>query len=98
MKIILHTDFIKEVKKLPKEIRLRVRDKLLLVEKDAFNQIQKLSGVNLYKTRVGKYRIILIVDFNKSCIYPMSIDLRKKAYKNISKKKETELFKKINKV
>jgi mRNA-degrading endonuclease RelE of RelBE toxin-antitoxin system len=95
MRLILHDDFIREVKKFPLEIRQRVKDKLLLVEKNPFNEIQKLGGFNLYKTRIGKYRIILIVDFQKSCLYPMTIDLRKKVYKNLTKKKEKELFKKV---
>ena len=61
MKLIIHDDFIKEVKKLPKEIRERVKEKLVLVEKDPFSELQKLGGFNLYKTRIGKYRIILLL-------------------------------------
>jgi mRNA-degrading endonuclease RelE of RelBE toxin-antitoxin system len=95
MRLILQDNFIREVKKFPLEIRQRVKDKLLLVEKNPFNEIQKLGGFNLYKTRVGKYRIILIVDFQKSCLYPMTMDLRKNVYKNLTKKKEKELFKKV---
>jgi mRNA-degrading endonuclease RelE of RelBE toxin-antitoxin system len=95
MRLILHADFIKEVKKFPKEIRKRVKKKLILIEKDPFSEIQKLGGFNLYKTRVGKHRVIFIVDFQKSCLYPMTIDLRKKIYKNLTKKKEKELFNKV---
>ena len=98
MRLILHDDFIKEVKKFPKEIRKRVKEKLVLVERDPFEQIQKLGGFNLYKLRVGKYRIIVIVDFQRSCLYPITIDLRKKIYKNLTKKKEKELFKKVERL
>jgi len=95
MKLIIHDDFIKEVKKLPKEIRERVKEKLVLVEKDPFSELQKLGGFNLYKTRIGKYRIIFIVDFGNSLIFPATIDLRKKVYKNLTKKKEKESIKKF---
>ena len=93
--LIIHDGFIKEVKKFPKEIRVRVREKLILIEKSPFDEVQKLGGFNLYKSRVGKYRIILIIDFESKKIYPMSFDLRKKVYKQLSKRKEKELFTKV---
>jgi mRNA-degrading endonuclease RelE of RelBE toxin-antitoxin system len=98
LELIVHDDFIKEVKKIPKEIRKRVKEKLLLIEKEPFMEIQKLGGFNLYKTRIGKYRILLIVDFKNSLIFPATIDLRKKAYKNLTKKKEKEIITKFDKI
>lgn len=98
MRLFIHDDFIKVVNKLPLEIKKRVKDKLILIEKNPFLQIQKLSGLNLYKTRVGKYRILLIVDLDKSLIFPVSIDLRKKIYKNLTKKKEVEFIKKFDRI
>jgi len=95
MKLLIHDDFVKEVKKLPKEIRQRVKEKFILIERDPFPELQKLGGFNLYKTRVGKYRIILIIDFGNSLIFPATIDLRKKVYKNLTKKKEKEFIKKF---
>jgi len=72
-----------------------VREKLILIEKSPFDEVQKLGGFKLYKARIGKYRIILIIDLKSRLIYPMSLDLRKKSYKQLSKRKEKELFKKV---
>ena len=50
-------------------------------EKALKSFIKKLKDIkNTHRLRIGNYRIIYIVDFNKSQIFVSSIILRKKAY------------------
>ena len=74
----------KFLKKSDKELRKRVRNKLnLLLGNDPFALLEHFEGGNLYKLRVGDYRLLVQVDFSKKVFVVRYIGDRKKIYKRI---------------
>ncbi|MFQ6121247.1 MAG: type II toxin-antitoxin system RelE/ParE family toxin [Methanosarcinales archaeon] len=81
-KLEFHKKFADKFKKLNKKEQKRIYKRLLLLENFPFISLdlKKLKGYkNMYRLRVGKYRIIFILMDNKVVLY--DIELREKSYK-----------------
>lgn len=81
--IYLTKTFAREFKKFEKKERERIKKKLLSSAKDPTHFFERLTSHNLFKLRIGKYRIIAQINFSKKKIILLSIGHRKKVYKKL---------------
>ncbi len=80
---LLTETFAKEFKKLEKHFTERVKKKLLAIKQNPFLHFERLSGHELFKLRIGKYRIIAEINTAKKTITLLSIGHRKNVYDKI---------------
>ena len=71
------------LKKLGKKDSRRILDKVEDIIEDPFRHVKKLKSLPFYSLRIGKYRVILILDRGKHVIYVVAVEHRKKAYKKL---------------
>ena len=76
---------LKDVRKLPKELLARVREKLELVKQDPWKYSEPLVNLPYRKIRVGDYRVIVDVRPQERKIIVLMIEHRKKVYKRLWK-------------
>jgi mRNA interferase RelE/StbE len=80
----LHPRAKKELRSLDSKTYLAVKGALLEMEIDPFEGDQrKLQGSNLYRRRVGRYRIVFDVDTAVHLVFVHRIRHRKDAYKGL---------------
>lgn len=82
---IIFTDSAKkEFLKLEKCVQIRISKALerISVRPEAF--LEKLSGIESYKFRVGKYRIIIDLEKDKLILLVIKVGLRKNIYDNLN--------------
>ncbi|MFA5050476.1 MAG: type II toxin-antitoxin system RelE/ParE family toxin [Candidatus Micrarchaeia archaeon] len=79
-KIIFSKSSEKEFLSLENELQMRISSILLRITINPKNYIARLSGLDLYKLRVGNYRIILDLDEEKKEILIHKIGHRKNIY------------------
>lgn len=75
--------FSKEISKLQKEEIERVSKKLEIAAEQPLVYFEKLEGFNLYKTRIGKFRVIASINFQLKKITCLSVRLRKNVYRKL---------------
>lgn len=71
------------LKNLEKKERERIREKLFSSAKNPLHFFEKLTDYELFKLRIGKYRIIAQINFSKRKIILLSIKHRKKVYRKL---------------
>jgi mRNA-degrading endonuclease RelE of RelBE toxin-antitoxin system len=79
--LFLTKSFSKELKKLEKQEKERVKKRINDFEKKPWAYFQRLTGHELFRARVGSYRII--AQINKKKIYLISIKHRQKSYRKL---------------
>jgi len=72
--------FAREFKKTEEQTRARVKKKLETASQEPFLYFERLKGQELFKLRIGKYRIIAQISPAKKQITLLSIGLRKNIY------------------
>ncbi len=82
--IIWELNSFNELEKLPKEISVRILDKLDFIKENPEHFIEKLKGMLEFKVRVGDYRIILLIDKTNKILKIQSVGHRKNIYKKYS--------------
>lgn len=67
---ILYKDLAqKQLKKLPKDIAIKIKNKIELLSTDLYGNVKKLSDYSPeYRLRVGDYRILFDLEGNKIVI------------------------------
>ncbi|MBI4015301.1 MAG: type II toxin-antitoxin system RelE/ParE family toxin [Candidatus Aenigmarchaeota archaeon] len=80
--ILLHKDVVKFLKFLDKELQDRIKKKLRVLETDPYPAgCIKLAGTrNMFRLRVGNYRVLYYVDYDSSTIVIDKIDKRSSVY------------------
>jgi len=81
--LILTRTFARELKKLEPKDRQRIKKKLLEAGKNPWRFFQRLSGINLFRIRIGKYRVTAQISVPKKQITLVSVKHRKKAYHDL---------------
>ncbi|MDD5162766.1 MAG: type II toxin-antitoxin system RelE/ParE family toxin [Candidatus ainarchaeum sp.] len=81
--ILLTETFARELKKLEAPLRERIKKKLESTKQTPFLFFERLSGKELFKLRIGKYRIIAQISTPKKAITLLSIGHRKKVYEKL---------------
>jgi mRNA interferase RelE/StbE len=72
----------KQLKKLPKAISQRIISALERSRIRPEQHFERLVGINLYKLRVGDYRVIADIVRGQLHILVLEVDHRKRIYKN----------------
>ena len=84
-KVILHNKAAKNLRDLPSRARGRIIACLKEMEVDPFTgdikPVKPLSG--MFRRRVGDYRIIFTVDFERSAVVALIISPRERAYESL---------------
>ena len=71
---------LNQLKKLHSQIQKRIFKKLDEIVDNPFDFVERLVGQNLYKLRVGDYRVLLTLEQNKMLILIVKVGHRKKIY------------------
>ena len=71
----------KFIKKLQKNVSLRLLGKFEEVSKNPFRFLEHYEGDNCFKLRIGDYRALIDVDFQHKILKVRIIDKRSRIYK-----------------
>ena len=82
-KVIFDAKAIEFLEKLDERNRERIFNKILSIKENPFHYFEKLTARNLYKLRVGNYRVIADIDENNIKILVLLIGHRKNIYKKL---------------
>ena len=82
-KVIFDDKAIEFLEKLDTRNRERIFNKILSTKENPFHYFEKLTARNLYKLRVGNYRVIADINENEIKILVLLIGHRKNIYKKI---------------
>ena len=79
---ILVTDTAKkQLAKIDKQAAKRIDKKLREISHDPFLQVSRLAGLELYKVRVGDYRVLMSIQKDKLIIMVVEVGHRRNVYK-----------------
>ena len=67
--------------KLEKDVREKIADKLETICDDPFKHVRKLHGFNLYRLRVGDYRVIMSIEKGKLIVFVLEVGHRNTVYR-----------------
>ncbi|MEM2990305.1 MAG: type II toxin-antitoxin system RelE/ParE family toxin [Halobacteria archaeon] len=67
---------LKQLEKLDKKIAKRIIDKVESISKDPFLFVKKLKGFDLYRLRVGDYRVIMSIERKKMIVFILEVGHR----------------------
>lgn len=81
-KVITSDRAVKDLKKLDKKTRIRIYEEIKKLENTFSLDIKKIRE-NIYRVRVGKYRIIIEIDFENQIVWVAKIDKRERVYDRI---------------
>jgi mRNA interferase RelE/StbE len=69
------------LKKLGKAVAKRVIGKVESITRDPFRYVKKLSGSDLYRLRVGDYRVIMSIERGRMTVFVVDVGHRKGVYR-----------------
>ena len=72
---------IDQLKKLDKTIAERIIDKVEKISENPFNYVKKLREFDLFRLRIGDYRIIMSIEKNKMIIFVLEVGHRRVIYR-----------------
>ncbi|RLE80936.1 MAG: type II toxin-antitoxin system RelE/ParE family toxin [Thermoprotei archaeon] len=83
MKIYFSRKAVKDFKRLPSEVKQRVRKAIVILHETPFPRgVKKLKGFsNTYRLRIGDYRIIYKILWDRNEIWILRIAHRREVYK-----------------
>ncbi|MEK6907380.1 MAG: type II toxin-antitoxin system RelE/ParE family toxin [Nanoarchaeota archaeon] len=70
----------KNLKKLPKELIIRVLNKFDELIKNPFRFLEHYEGQDVYKFRIGDYRALIDIDFKNKILFVRVFDKRGRIY------------------
>jgi len=73
----------KDLKKITKKDTEIILKKIYSIKKNPLHFIERLSGVNLWKLRIGDYRVVMMIDTKNEIINVIKIGHRKNIYKSL---------------
>lgn len=79
-KLIFDKKALKQLQKLPGQIKKRIFDKLVKSKEDPFRFFERLSGRLDYKLRIGEYRAIADIKQDQRQIQVTKIGHRRNVY------------------
>ena len=71
----------KFIKNLPKETKERLKKKLKEISADPFRYLEHFEGEDCYKLRIGDFRGLVDVDFDRKILFVRVFDKRERVYK-----------------
>ena len=70
-----------QLRKLDKAMTKRIIDKVEKISKNPFKFIKKLKEFNLFRLRVGDYRVIMSIEKKKMIIFVLEVGHRRVIYR-----------------
>ena len=70
-----------QLKKLDKAMAKRIIGKVEKISKNPFNFVKKLKEFNLFRLRVGDYRVIMSIEKKKMIIFVLEVGHRRVVYR-----------------
>jgi mRNA interferase RelE/StbE len=74
---------LRQLKKISKSNSIQIISKIESILDDPLSHMIQLKGGNLYRLRVGDYRVIMSVDHGLLLILVLEVGHRKNIYKNM---------------
>ena len=71
----------KQLSKIDKQTARRIDSKLREIASDPFAHVTRLVGLELYKMRVGDYRVLMSIQKDKLVVVVVEIGHRRNVYK-----------------
>jgi len=71
----------KQLSKIDKQTARRIDSKLREIASDPFAHVTRLVGLELYKMRVGDYRVLMSIQKDKLVVMVVEIGHRRNVYK-----------------
>lgn len=72
---------VSELERLDKHLAKRIVNKVESIADDPFSFVIKLKGIELYRLRVGDYRVIMSIENKKMVIFVLEIGHRSSIYR-----------------
>ena len=85
--IFFHKTARKQLVDLPRSAQVQIAQKLAFVEIEPFRYLERLKNSELYKIRVGQYRLICELHSQTIVIYVLHVASRDKVYQFLKKKR-----------
>ena len=70
----------KFIRKLQDEVKQRVKDKFIEISNNPFHYLEQYEG-DYYKIRIGDYRALIDIDFERKILFVRVFDKRGRIYK-----------------
>lgn len=70
----------KYLEKLPKEIASRILGKVDIIKDNPFRYLEHYEGADVYKLRIGNYRLLIDVDFSNKILRIRVVEHRSRVY------------------
>jgi len=70
----------KQLEKIQKQIQQRIIKKLEGIVDNPYVFVERMVGQNLYKLRVGDYRVLMTLEHNKMLVWIVEVGHRSKIY------------------
>ncbi|MBI4182264.1 MAG: type II toxin-antitoxin system RelE/ParE family toxin [Candidatus Aenigmarchaeota archaeon] len=77
----LHPKAAALLRRLPEPLAERIRQKLLDTASNPFQYLEHFAGQDVYKLRIGDYRALIDVDFERNILWVRVLDKRGRIYK-----------------
>ena len=71
----------KFIRNLPNDLKERIKKKFIEISENPFRYLEHFEGENCYKVRIGDYRGLIDVDFDKKILFVRLFDKRGRIYK-----------------
>ncbi|HLD06952.1 MAG TPA: type II toxin-antitoxin system RelE/ParE family toxin [Candidatus Nanoarchaeia archaeon] len=78
-----HPHTKKFLQKLPKDVAIRIVQKVKAVQENPFHYLEHYSGKDYYKLRIGDYRLLIDADLSHKVLYIQVIEHRSKVYDRV---------------
>ncbi len=88
-KLVLHSDAVGEIRKLPARVKERVKQAIGSLEQVPVpHRAARLKGrANAYRIRIGEHRILYEVHATEIVVYVVGVANRKEAYKRLLRRR-----------
>lgn len=80
-KILWKPKPLKFLNKLQKNVALRILEKIDMLKEEPFRYLEHYEGADIYKFRIGDYRLLVDVDFKTKTLIIEVFDKRGRVYK-----------------
>jgi len=80
-KIEFSNQAAKSIKGLSNNIKERIKKKFREIAKNPFRYLEHFEGEDCYKLRIGDYRGLIDIDFNRKILFVRIFDKRARIYK-----------------
>ena len=74
---------LKSLKKIGRNDAERIINRVEEIKQNPFKYVKKLKGLPFYTLRVGRYRVILVIETGKLVVFVLEVESRRRVYKKL---------------